>query len=180
MLDFAGLKITDTVLGTGRETAKGALIQMHYEGYLDDGRKFDSSMDKGRIFQFVLGAKRVIQGMDQGLIGMREGGKRTIFIPAHLAYGERSVNGIPPNSNLKAMCIKSEVCRKLLKSRVSISAPQKRQSRAQAVPRSGLHRSLPELGALLRKHRLSGVSDLLVGMLQSLLGELRQRFGMQG
>jgi FKBP-type peptidyl-prolyl cis-trans isomerase len=94
------LRITDIRLGTGRETVKGALIKMHYEGFLDNGQKFDSSLDKGRVFQFVFGAKRVIQGMDLGLIGMREGGTRTLFIPAHLAYGARSVNGIPPHSNL--------------------------------------------------------------------------------
>ncbi len=94
------LKVTDIEIGTGREAIKGALIKMHYEGLLEDGTKFDSSYDHGRPFQFVLGAKRVIQGMDQGMLGMREGGKRTLFIPSHLAYGERIMGKIPPHSNL--------------------------------------------------------------------------------
>lgn len=94
------LEITDLEIGTGREAKKGSLVKIHYEGYLEDGTKFDSSYDHGREFQFVLGAKRVIQGMDQGLMGMKEGGKRKLFIPAHLAYGERTMGKIPPHSNL--------------------------------------------------------------------------------
>lgn len=92
--------IHDLELGTGREAQKGALVKIHYEGYLENGTKFDSSHDHGREFQFVLGAKRVIQGMDQGVKGMREGGKRKLLIPSTLAYGERSVGKIPPHSNL--------------------------------------------------------------------------------
>jgi peptidylprolyl isomerase len=95
------LKITDQQIGTGKETIKGALIICHYEGFLDDGKKFDSSIDRGKPFQFVFGTGRVIKGWDQGLIGMREGGKRTLFVPAHLGYGERQVGQyIKPNSNL--------------------------------------------------------------------------------
>lgn len=94
------LQITDIQIGTGREAKKGSLVKIHYEGLLEDGTKFDSSYDHGRELQFVLGAKRVIQGMDQGLMGMKEGGKRKLFIPAHLGYGERSVGMIPPHSNL--------------------------------------------------------------------------------
>ncbi len=95
------LQIKDTFIGTGLETVKGALLLCQYEGYLEDGIKFDSSFDHGRPFQFVFGAKRVIQGWDLGLIGMREGGKRTLFIPSHLAYGERNIGKfITPNSNL--------------------------------------------------------------------------------
>lgn len=94
------LVITDLEIGTGREAVKGALIRMHYEGTLEDGTLFDSSRQHGRPFQFVLGAKRVIQGMDQGMMGMREGGKRKLFIPSHLGYGERSMGKIPPHSNL--------------------------------------------------------------------------------
>ena len=94
------LQITDLEIGTGREAIRGALIKMHYEGFLEDGTKFDSSYDHGRMFQFVLGAKRVIQGMDQGMMGMREGGKRQLFIPSHLAYGERAMGKIPPHSSL--------------------------------------------------------------------------------
>ena len=96
----AELIITDVQIGTGREAIKGSLIRMHYEGFLENGLKFDSSYDHGREFQFVLGAKRVIKGMDQGVMGMREGGKRRLFIPAHLGYGERAMGKIPPNSNL--------------------------------------------------------------------------------
>ncbi len=96
----ADLQITDLVVGTGREAVKGALIKMHYVGTLEDGTLFDSSLDHGRLFQFVLGAKRVIQGMDQGVLGMKEGGKRRLFIPSHLAYGERTMGKIPPHANL--------------------------------------------------------------------------------
>jgi len=94
------LQITDTQLGTGREAVKGALIKVNYEGFLDNGEKFDSSIDRGRPFSVVLGVGKVIKGWDQGVMGMKEGGKRTLHIPAHLAYGERSVGKIPPNSNL--------------------------------------------------------------------------------
>ncbi len=94
------LKITDTELGTGREAVKGAKITVHYEGFLENGEKFDSSKDRGKAFSFVLGAGKVIQGWDRGFAGMKEGGKRTLWIPAPLAYGERSVGKIPPNSDL--------------------------------------------------------------------------------
>ena len=94
------LVITDLVIGTGREATKGALVKIHYEGFLEDGTKFDSSIDRGQEFQFVLGAKRVIQGMDQGVKGMKEGGKRKLFIPSVLAYGERTMGKIPSHSNL--------------------------------------------------------------------------------
>lgn len=95
------LQITDTVIGSGKETVKGALLIVHYNGFLEDGTKFDSSIDKGRPFQFVFGTGRVIKGWDQGLVGMKEGGKRKLFVPSHLGYGERQVgNMIPPHSNL--------------------------------------------------------------------------------
>lgn len=95
------LVIKDLVLGTGQEPKKGALVLCHYEGILDDGTKFDSSYDKGRPFQFVFGTGRVIKGWDQGLVGMREGGKRQLFVPSHLGYGERQIgNIIPAHSNL--------------------------------------------------------------------------------
>lgn len=95
------LKITDTIVGTGIEASKGALCFVQYEGFLEDGTKFDSSYDHGRPFEFVLGSKKVIVGWSQGLIGMREGGKRTVFVPSHLAYGERQVGAfIKPHSNL--------------------------------------------------------------------------------
>ncbi len=95
------LKITDTQLGSGLEISKGALIQCHYEGFLEDGTKFDSSLDRGQPLQFVIGAGRVIKGWDVGLMGMKVGGKRTLFIPSHMAYGDRQVGPIiKPNSNL--------------------------------------------------------------------------------
>ena len=94
------LKISDSVIGTGTAAVKGALIICHYEGFLENGTKFDSSYDHGRPFQFVIGSGKVIKGWDQGLIGMKEGGKRTLFVPSHLAYGERSKGLIPPHSHL--------------------------------------------------------------------------------
>lgn len=95
------LKIIDTEIGTGKAAVKGALIICNYTGLLEDGTKFDSSFDHGRPFQFVIGSRRVIQGWDIGLMGMKEGGKRTLHVPAHLAYGERQIGKfIKPNSNL--------------------------------------------------------------------------------
>lgn len=94
------LKITDTLLGTGKEVVKGALLICHYDGFLEDGTKFDSSHNHGRPFQFVIGSGRVIKGWDQGLMGMKEGGKRTLFVPSHLGYGEREKGLIKPHSNL--------------------------------------------------------------------------------
>lgn len=95
------LLINDLAIGLGKETARGALVICQYEGYLDDGTKFDSSFDRSKPFQFVFGTGRVIKGWDQGLIGMKEGGKRSLYVPAHLAYGERKIGElIMPNSNL--------------------------------------------------------------------------------
>lgn len=95
------LIITDTEIGKGKETVKGALLICQYEGFLEDGTKFDSSLDRGKPFQFVFGTGRVIKGWDQGLVGMKEGGKRTLFVPEHLGYGERQIGQfIKPHSNL--------------------------------------------------------------------------------
>lgn len=95
------LIITDIEIGTGKETVKGALLIVQYSGFLEDGTKFDSSYDRGRPFQFVFGTGRVIKGWDQGLVGMRVGGKRKLFVPSHLAYGERQIGAlIRPHSNL--------------------------------------------------------------------------------
>lgn len=95
------LKITDETVGEGRAVVKGALITVNYEGFLEDGTKFDSSFDRGKPLQFVIGTGRVIKGWDQGLMGMKEGGKRSLFIPSNLAYGERAIGDlIPPHSNL--------------------------------------------------------------------------------
>ncbi len=95
------LTITDVEVGDGKEAVKGALITAHYTGFLQDGTKFDSSHDKGRPFQCVIGTGRVIKGWDIGMMGMKVGGKRKLFVPAHLAYGEREIGAlIKPNSDL--------------------------------------------------------------------------------
>ncbi|WP_417777145.1 FKBP-type peptidyl-prolyl cis-trans isomerase [Stutzerimonas xanthomarina] len=95
------LRIEDIQLGDGKAVVKGALITTQYLGQLEDGSTFDSSYDRGKPFQCVIGTGRVIKGWDQGLIGMKVGGKRRLFVPAHLAYGDRQVGEhIKPNSNL--------------------------------------------------------------------------------
>lgn len=87
--------------GDGKTLVKGALITTHYTGWLEDGTEFDSSHRKGKPFQCVIGTGRVIKGWDQGLIGMQVGGKRKLYVPAHLAYGERQIGAhIKPHSNL--------------------------------------------------------------------------------
>ena len=96
------LKIEDLVLGSGKAAVKGALITTQYRGWLEDGTEFDSSYSRGKPFQCVIGTGRVIKGWDIGLMGMKVGGKRTLQVPAHLAYGERSMGAhITPNSNLR-------------------------------------------------------------------------------
>lgn len=94
------LEIIDLVVGEGKTCVKGALITTQYTGWLEDGTKFDSSYDRGQAFQCVIGTRRVIQGWDQGLMGMKVGGKRKLLVPAHLGYGERVMGKIPPHSNL--------------------------------------------------------------------------------
>lgn len=100
-MSMSELKITDIKVGDGKETQKGALILANYTGKLGDGTIFDSSYERGKPFQFVFGTGRVIKGWDLGLVGMKEGGKREIFVPSHLAYGESQVGAlIPPHSDL--------------------------------------------------------------------------------
>lgn len=95
------LIIEEIVEGTGKEAVKGALITTDYCGFVADGTQFDSSYDKGRSFQCVIGTGRVIKGWDQGILGMKVGGKRKLSVPASLAYGERKMgNVITPNSDL--------------------------------------------------------------------------------
>lgn len=94
------LKIEDLLPGSGKTAVKGALITTHYRGWLEDGSEFDSSHARGKPFQCVIGTRRVIQGWDIGLLGMRVGGKRALWVPAHLGYGERRVGSIPANANL--------------------------------------------------------------------------------
>lgn len=94
------LQVTDIQPGDGKEAVKGALITTQYRGFLEDGTQFDSSYERGKPFQCVIGTGRVIKGWDQGLMGMKVGGKRKLWVPAHLAYGERSMGAITPNSDL--------------------------------------------------------------------------------
>lgn len=94
------LQITDLVEGDGKVAVKGALITTQYTGWLADGSEFDSSWSRGKPFQCVIGTGRVIKGWDQGLMGMRVGGKRKLQVPAHLAYGERTLGAIPPHADL--------------------------------------------------------------------------------
>ncbi|CAH0228995.1 FK506-binding protein [Pseudomonas sp. Bi70] len=94
------LRVEDLQIGDGKAVVKGALITTQYRGWLEDGSEFDSSYARGKPFQCVIGTGRVIKGWDQGIIGMQVGGKRRLFVPAHLAYGERSMGAIPAHSNL--------------------------------------------------------------------------------
>ncbi|WP_028240373.1 FKBP-type peptidyl-prolyl cis-trans isomerase [Stutzerimonas azotifigens] len=100
-MPISELKIEDLAPGAGKACVKGALITTQYTGWLEDGTKFDSSWDRGKPFQCVIGTGRVIKGWDLGLMGMQVGGKRRLHVPAHLAYGERQVGAhIKPNSDL--------------------------------------------------------------------------------
>jgi FKBP-type peptidyl-prolyl cis-trans isomerase FkpA len=104
---MAELQKIDTVQGSGEE-AKAGSVRVHYTGWLHDtsksdgkGRKFDSSVDRGTPFEFQLGAGQVIRGWDEGVAGMKVGGKRTLIIPPELGYGARGAGGvIPPNATL--------------------------------------------------------------------------------
>ncbi len=102
------LQKIDTTVGTGAEAVVGKIAVVHYTGWLYDpaatdkkGRKFDSSLDRQSPFSFPLGGGRVIRGWDEGVAGMRVGGKRTLVIPSDLAYGSRGAGGvIPPGATL--------------------------------------------------------------------------------
>lgn len=95
------IRIEDIHLGEGKPAVKGALITTQYRGFLEDGSSFDSSYERGKPFQCVIGTGRVIKGWDQGLMGMRVGGKRKLWVPAALAYGERGMGTrVPANANL--------------------------------------------------------------------------------
>jgi len=97
----ATLNVTDLVVGTGDLASRNAKVSVHYTGWLEDGTKFDSSVDRGTPFEFTLGARQVIPGWDQGVEGMQVGGKRKLVIPPELAYGKKGAgNIIPPNATL--------------------------------------------------------------------------------
>jgi FKBP-type peptidyl-prolyl cis-trans isomerase len=97
----SGLMYSDQVVGTGAEAVAGKTVDVHYTGWLTNGKKFDSSVDRGQPFSFPLGAGRVIKGWDEGVQGMKVGGKRKLTIPSELGYGSRGAGGvIPPNATL--------------------------------------------------------------------------------
>lgn len=96
-----GLQYWDIAVGKGAVAEKGHQVRVHYTGWLTDGKKFDSSVDRGQPFVFGLGAGMVIKGWDEGVAGMKVGGKRQLRIPPELGYGARGAGGaIPPNATL--------------------------------------------------------------------------------
>lgn len=106
-LHITKLGIVDTLVGTGDEVTTGSLVEVHYTGWMYNhkalnlhGAKFDSSRDAGMPLSVQVGARQVIRGWDQGLLGMRVGGKRTLMIPAYLAYSTQGSGNIPPNTHL--------------------------------------------------------------------------------
>jgi FKBP-type peptidyl-prolyl cis-trans isomerase len=97
----SGLQYNDEIVGQGDQAQSGQTVSVHYTGWLTDGQKFDSSKDRGQPFQFKLGAGQVIKGWDEGVAGMKVGGKRRLVIPPNLGYGARGAAGvIPPNATL--------------------------------------------------------------------------------
>ena len=95
------LEIEDQIIGDGEEAMAGQTVEVHYTGWLTDGTKFDSSLDRDQTFSFKLGAGQVIAGWDQGVAGMKIGGSRKLTIPPELGYGERGAGGvIPPGASL--------------------------------------------------------------------------------
>ena len=98
---MSSLKIEDLEVGTGAEAQPGQSVTVHYTGWLTDGQKFDSSKDRNDPFVFPLGQGYVIKGWDQGVVGMKVGGKHKLTIPPELGYGARGAGGvIPPNATL--------------------------------------------------------------------------------
>ncbi len=97
----SGLQYEDLEIGEGPQAEVGNTVQVHYTGWLTDGTKFDSSVDRNQPFEFSLGAGRVIKGWDEGVAGMQVGGKRKLTIPPDLGYGARGAGGvIPPDATL--------------------------------------------------------------------------------
>lgn len=98
--EIVRLVVDDVRIGGGREAEPGDTLTVHYVGTMPDGVKFDSSYDRGEPFTFTVGEGRVIEGWEKGLIGMREGGSRILVVPSTMAYGNRQVGLIAPNSTL--------------------------------------------------------------------------------
>ena len=97
----SGLKYIDEVVGDGKSPSTGKMVSVHYTGTLENGTKFDSSYDRGQPYTFPIGTGRVIKGWDEGVMTMKEGGKRKLIIPPGLGYGERGFPpNIPPNATL--------------------------------------------------------------------------------
>jgi FKBP-type peptidyl-prolyl cis-trans isomerase len=97
----SGLKYVDLKVGTGEEAKKDKTVSVHYTGWLKNGTKFDSSVDRKQLFDFRLGKGEVIAGWDEGVAGMKVGGKRKLIIPPDLGYGQRGAGGvIPPGAEL--------------------------------------------------------------------------------
>jgi peptidylprolyl isomerase len=97
----SGLKYVDQVVGKGASPVAGKRVKVHYTGTLENGKKFDSSVDRNQPFEFVIGTGQVIPGWDEGVMTMKVGGKRKLIIPAKLGYGARGAGGvIPPNATL--------------------------------------------------------------------------------
>ena len=97
----SGLKYIDEVVGTGASPKSSQTVKVHYTGWLENGKKFDSSVDRGQPFEFVIGVGQVIKGWDEGVSTMKVGGKRKLIIPSGLAYGSRGAGSdIPPNATL--------------------------------------------------------------------------------
>ncbi|WP_421654918.1 FKBP-type peptidyl-prolyl cis-trans isomerase [Leptothermofonsia sp. ETS-13] len=96
----SGLKYVDLVEGTGASPKSGQMVEVHYTGTLENGKKFDSSRDRGQPFQFKIGIGQVIKGWDEGVGTMKVGGRRQLIIPPDLGYGARGIGPIPPNSTL--------------------------------------------------------------------------------
>lgn len=97
----SGLQYVELTVGNGETAQPGQTVIVHYTGWLENGKKFDSSLDRGQPFSFPLGAGRVIKGWDEGVQGMKVGGKRKLIIPSNLGYGARGAGSvIPPHATL--------------------------------------------------------------------------------